>query len=199
VPIPGEKAELGESPLWDEQHGLLWWIDWARGVIYRSDVAAGASAVFCVEGLLAAVAPSSAGRIALAIGHGFAELDPEDSRVRALARAEPDDVESRMCDGKCDAHGRFWAGTTALDERSPIGALFVMETDGRVRRVLDHVIVSNGLCWSLDDRLFYYIDTATRRIDVFDFDLAQGTIAHRRALVELPPRRRRPGRPHARQ
>jgi sugar lactone lactonase YvrE len=187
LPMTNDKAELGESPVWDEQLGVLWWIDWARGVVYKTDVAAGASDVFRVEGSVAAVALSSAGRISLAIGHGFAELDPENGRVRDLARAEPDDVKSRMCDGKCDANGRFWAGTTSLDERSPIGALFVMETNGRVRRALDNVVVSNGLCWSLDDSLFYYVDTATRRVDVFDFDLAQGTIANRRTFVELAP------------
>ena len=186
VPAFDEKAELGESPLWDERQGVLWWIDWARGVVYRSDVADGASTAFRVEGPLAAVAPSSAGRIALAIGHGFAELDLVDGRVRELARAEPDEVPSRMCDGKCDARGRFWAGTMALDERSPIGALFVMETDGRVRRVLDEVVVSNGLSWSLDDTLFYYVDTATRRVDVFDFDLTQGAITRRRTLLKVP-------------
>ena len=32
APILEDKAELGESPVWDEQDGALWWIDWARGL-----------------------------------------------------------------------------------------------------------------------------------------------------------------------
>ena len=186
VPILEDKAELGESPVWDEEEGVLWWIDWAQGLVYRTDVVAKESNTFHVGRSVAAVALSPTGRVALALGHGFAELDPVSGHVRELGRAEPDETETRMCDGKCDASGRFWAGTMALDERSPLGALFVMETDGRVRRVLDEVVVSNGLCWSLDNTKFYYIDTATRRIDVFDFDLARGTIANRAAVVEIP-------------
>lgn len=186
IPILEDRADVGEGPVWDEQEGVLWWIDWAQGVVYRSDVAARVSTAFRVGEAVAAVAPSSDGRVALALGHGFAELDLTSGHLRGLVPAEPSDVQSRMCDGKCDASGRFWAGTMALDERSPIGALFVLETDGRVRRVLDDVVISNGLCWSGDDAKFYYVDTATGRIDEFDFDLTRGAISNRRPVVEIP-------------
>ncbi len=186
VPVLKEEAELGECPVWDERENVLWWIDWSQGVVYRSDLTSGASRPYQAGPSLAAVALTPSGRVALALDHGFAELDPGSGRVRELARAEPAGTASRMCDGKCDARGRFWAGTMALDEQSPLGALFVMENDGRVRRVLDDVVISNGLCWSLDDSRFYYVDSATGRIDVFEFELAGGTIAHRAPFVEIP-------------
>lgn len=186
IPILEERADVGEGPVWDEQEDVLWWIDWSHGVVYRSDVAARTSTAFRVGEAVAAVAPTSNGCVALALGHGFAELEPTSGHLRELAPAEPGDVQSRMCDGKCDTSGRFWAGTMALDERSPIGALFVLETDGQVRRVLDNVVISNGLCWSGDDRSFYYVDTATGRIDEFDFDLTRGQISNRRPVVAIP-------------
>jgi sugar lactone lactonase YvrE len=185
APVFEDRAELGECPVWDEKESVLWWIDWSQGVVYRSDVAGEVSTLFRVGPSLAALTTAPHGHIALALGHGFADLDPATGRVSASGRAEPDDMATRMCDGKCDVSGRFWAGTMALDERSPIGALFVMEADDRVRRALDGVVVSNGLCWSIDNTRLYYIDTATCRIDVFDFDLAHGTIANRRPLVEI--------------
>ncbi|MFA4965271.1 MAG: SMP-30/gluconolactonase/LRE family protein [Thermoleophilia bacterium] len=186
VPAFEQRAELGECPVWDAAGQALWWIDWALGIVYRSDVATGVSISFPAGPSLAALAPTPSGRLALALGHGFGALDPSSGRVRDLARAEPDEVATRMCDGKCDAQGRFWAGTMALDERSPIGALFVLETDGRVRRVLDGVVVSNGLGWSPQGTRLYYIDTATGRVDGFDFDPARGTITNRAPLIEIP-------------
>lgn len=187
APILDERAELGEGPLWDEREGVLWWIDWATGLVFRSDVAAGTSDSFRVGPTVSAVALSRGNRVALALGHGFAELDPATGLVRDLATAEPSEIETRMNDGKCDAAGRFWAGTMSLDGHSPIGGLFVMETGGLVRRVLDDVICSNGLCWSADDAKFYYVDSGLGRIDVFDFDLETGTLANRDVVVDIAP------------
>ena len=46
--------------------------------------------------------------------------------------------------------------------------------------------ISNGLDWSNDGRLMYYVDTPTQSIDVFDFDVATGAIANRRSLARVP-------------
>ena len=36
------------------------------------------------------------------------------------------------------------------------------------------VSISNGLCWSKDDKTFYYIDTLEFRVDAFDYDIETG-------------------------
>jgi sugar lactone lactonase YvrE len=51
--------------------------------------------------------------------------------------------------------------------------------------MLEHVSISNGLDWSDDGRLMYYVDTPTGSIDVFDFDVAEGAIANRRSLARV--------------
>ena len=91
-----------------------------------------------------------------------------------------------MNDGKCDPAGRFWAGSMALDQRRGAGALYRLDPDGRVQTILSDVSISNGLDWSDDGRLMYYVDTPTRSIDVFDFDMAAGAIANRRSLARIP-------------
>jgi sugar lactone lactonase YvrE len=44
---------------------------------------------------------------------------------------------------------------------------------------LEHVTVSSRLEWSPDGCLAYYNDTATHRIDVFDYDRSEGLTARR--------------------
>ncbi len=51
--------------------------------------------------------------------------------------------------------------------------------------MLDDVTVSNGTGWSPDGRLMYYIDSPTRRIDVFDHDGDEGRIGGRRTLARI--------------
>jgi sugar lactone lactonase YvrE len=51
--------------------------------------------------------------------------------------------------------------------------------------VLAGVTVSNGLDWSPDGSLAYYDDTATHRVDVFDYDRDAG-LTGRRPFVQMP-------------
>jgi sugar lactone lactonase YvrE len=48
------------------------------------------------------------------------------------------------------------------------------------------VHLSNGIDWSPDDRLIYYTDSLRRVIWAYDFNLATGAIANRRAFVDVP-------------
>ena len=64
-------------------------------------------------------------------------------------------------------------------------ALFRIDPDLAVTRVLDGIGISNTMVWSLDDRHFYFADTLDGAIDRFDYDPATGTIANRRRIVDL--------------
>ena len=96
-------------------------------------------------------------------------------------------TDTRTNDGACDAAGRLWVGTMALDERSPLGGLYRVDADLSVTTVLTGTTISNGLGWSPAGESFYFIDSPTRRVDVFDFDPETGALENRRrfAAVEV--------------
>ena len=98
---------------------------------------------------------------------------------------EADLLDNRTNDGACDAYGRLWVGTMALDERSPGAALYRVDADLRVTRALAGTTISNGLGWSPDGARFYFIDSPTRRVDVFAYDPATGALGERRPLVSV--------------
>jgi sugar lactone lactonase YvrE len=70
------------------------------------------------------------------------------------------------------------------DERPGGGALERVAPDGAAVTVISGVTVSNGIGWSPDGSLMYYIDTPTRRIDVLTVT-GEGLATDRRALADV--------------
>jgi len=181
------QAELGEGPVWDAGAGCLWFVDILRGRVHRFDPATNVLRTFEIGMMVGAVAPAADGDLVLAVHDGFARLDLATGQVTMIVEVEADRPDQRMNDGKCDPAGRFWAGTMALDERAGAGALYRLDPGGCVQTMLRHVSISNGLDWTGDGRLMYFIDSPTQTIDTFDFDLAAGTISNRQTLLRIGP------------
>jgi sugar lactone lactonase YvrE len=180
------RAELGEGPRWDARGQRLLWVDIMRGRVHAFRPEKGACRSVDVGRPVGALACAADGTVVLAVAGGFARLHWKSGRVEMLAAVEADRPQNRMNDGACDPAGRFWAGTMALDERPGAGALYRLDPDLTVHTMLTGVTISNGIDWSLDGRRMYYVDSPTRRIDVFDFDPETGAIANRRPFVEVP-------------
>jgi sugar lactone lactonase YvrE len=93
----------------------------------------------------------------------------------------------RFNDGKPDPWGNFCAGTMAWDETGhPPGSLYRLSPDGTVTELFGGVGLSNGLDWTDDRRLFYYADSNSGRVDLFDSDPDTGALAARRPFVSVP-------------
>ena len=180
------RADLGEGPRWDSAHQRLLWVDIMRGRVHAFTPSTGACRNVAVGQPVGALASCRDGSLVLAVAGGFARLDLDSQKFEMQAAVEADRPQNRMNDGACDGAGRFWAGTMALDEGRGAGALYRLDPDLTVHTMLTGVSISNGLDWSLDGRRMYYVDSPTRRIDVFDFDVATGSIANRRTFVEVP-------------
>jgi len=182
------RAELLEGPVWDPNGGCLYFVDIMQGRVHRFDPAARTHRTFEIGadvGSVGAVALTDRNDLVLAVRDGFARLNVESGGVSMIAAVEGDRPDLRMNDGNCDAAGRFWAGTMALDERPDAGALYRLSSDGHVDAMLRPVTISNGIDWTDDDRSMYFIDTGTGSVDVFDFEVTSGTISNRRTFVRI--------------
>jgi sugar lactone lactonase YvrE len=180
-PVGSTRALLAEGPRWDADAGRLLWVD-----IEGERLHAGDRTIECGT-MVGAVAPWAGDTVLVALLDGLAAVDFGDSTVRCLADIPHARPRMRTNDGACDAAGRFWIGTMALDESPGAGALYRYDPDGALHTVLSGIALSNGLGWDAADRLMYYIDSHTQRVDVLDFDLASGGVENRRPFAVIAP------------
>jgi sugar lactone lactonase YvrE len=183
------RASVGEGPVWDSRSNTLVWVDIMNNAVHVFDPASGQDRSVDVGQPVGAAVLREAGGLVLALRDGFALIDADldVKNLRWVARVEADVPTNRMNDGKCDAAGRFWAGTMAFDTTPGVAALYRLDPDFQVTRVVPEVTLSNGLDWSLDNRHMYYVDSTTQRVDIFDFDLDPGQLADRRPLISIAP------------
>ena len=172
----------GEGPVWSARWGGLRWVDMLAGDVLSlaEDGTIGRRHVGAVA---AALRPRTGGGAIIAVQRGFTLEDPDGS-LRQLKQLW-DNENVRMNEGCCDPDGRFYCGSMAYDQAPGGGNLYRLDPDGTVEVVLSGVTVSNGLEWSPDGTLAYYVDTAGGAIDVFDYDRRAG-LTGRRTFVEVP-------------
>lgn len=176
------RAELAEGPAWDARDNRLLWVDICAGLVHRLDVQSGVDRAIQIDSEVGSVVPRSQGGYVAAIRDGFVGLT-EDGMVVPLAPAGGPGL--RMNDGKCAPDGAFWAGTMADEQNPGVASLYRLAVDGSVTVPLSGVTISNGLGFTNDSRL-YYIDTALRRIELFDVAPATQTLSNRRHFVQFP-------------
>ena len=181
------RARLGEGPIWSVREQVLYWLDIEARKVHRFDPASGADDSVDVAEMPGALVPRRSDGAVLALQSGFATCGGWPFRPALIAPVESDRPELRMNDGACDTRGRFWAGTMRVDATGADGSLYRLDPTGQVTRMLDGVGISNGIAWSPDDALMYYVDTLTHGMDVFDFDPEEGAIANQRRLVDVDP------------
>ena len=175
-----------EGPVWSPSWGGLRWVDMFAGDVLSMslDGLDGAAIGRRHVGAIAAVVrPRRGGGAVIAVERGFI-LEGPDGGLDPL----PDvwsDAGLRMNEGACDPDGRFYCGSMAYDKGPGRGTVYRLDTDHTVSVVFGGSTISNGLAWSPDGSVAYYIDSDTRRVDVFDYT-SDGGLTDRRTLVELP-------------
>jgi sugar lactone lactonase YvrE len=174
------KAWLGEGPMWDARTQTLYWVD-----ILNKRIHADGGLLVQLDEYVGCLAPRRRGGLALTKRLSFWTFDLDSASAAFLSAPADEPAHNRFNDGKCDPRGRFLAGTMNLNEKDPTGSLYSLDGNS-ITELLSDVTISNGMTWSLDGKTLYYIDTPTREVRAFDYDLDTGAIANPRVAVTAP-------------
>ncbi len=180
-------AQLGETPVWNSEEDVLYWIDIEGKAVNAYSPAGGMNRTFEVSELIGCIALAPTGLI-LATGEDIVRFGPDGIPMEMIHAQVFEDDKVRFNDGRVDRYGRLYVGTMDLRERDPLGRLYLVHSDGTSEMVLDSLVVSNGLDFSQDGSRLYHIDSSTQGVDVYNVDAESGRIFHRSRLFEVPKR-----------
>ena len=178
------ECDVAEGPFWDNSEQQLYFVD-----IVNKQIKIFSSSSTPVETIqfnqeISAVFLDQKSDLIVAARDGIFAASRDGVLETSLAPIELERTSIRTNDAKCDANGRMWVGTMAFDFTPGVAALFSFDSKV-LKEVVPDLTVSNGIGWSLDKKTMYFIDSPTKRVDSFDFDIESGELRNRRPFLLL--------------
>ncbi|MBO6638508.1 MAG: SMP-30/gluconolactonase/LRE family protein [Roseitalea sp.] len=175
------ETHCGENPLWDANGRRLFWLDILRPRLFWLDPESGLSDTYFegeVVGGLTLQADDS--QLLFMAGGRIAKLSVGgDPQVVCCVPAERD---TRFNDVVADPLGGVFFGAMPTGEHP--GAIYRIDPSGACSLVLDDIALPNGMAFSPDHAVFYYVDSRRRRIWRACFDPQSGALSNTHILVE---------------
>jgi sugar lactone lactonase YvrE len=169
--------------VWSVEEQVLYWVDIRAPALHRLDPDTGATRTWPMPSRIGSFGLREAGGAVVALEDGFHLLDFDTGRLEFAVG--PDRVPgTRFNDGKVSPDGRFFAGTMDEEQLSrPIATLFRLDPDLSLHRVVEDLVVSNGLAWTTDGRTMYHSDSKGPVVWAYDYDPDGGAVSNRREIV----------------
>lgn len=188
--IYAAKSLLGEGPYWDDTLEKLVWVDIEGCSINLLDPLRKENEEILVNKKIGCIVPREKGGAVVALENGIHFLNYKTRELVFIADPESHIPKNRFNDGKCDGAGRFWLGTMAKNQKDEdayrAGSLYRMDEKLQVDRIIQQVTISNGIGWSPDYKEMYYVDTITRQLVTYKYDLKSGEISKPKITIVIP-------------
>jgi len=181
-----ERCRLGESPVWDAEAGVLYWVDSVAPSIWRYDPATGEQSHFPAPKTIGSIVLGRHGELIAGLTDGAYRVDLRTGSFTPIALPETLAANERFNDGKADRQGRFVTGTmgTHLDA-GRIGKLYRFTADGAWEILpTDPIEISNSTCFSPDGATLYFADSLRHMLWAFRYDTKTGALGEKRDLFE---------------
>ena len=156
-------CELGEGPLWHPERNQLFWFDilgkrlHTKGQHWQFEEHVSAAGWVTRDDLL------------IASGSALFRFNLETEEKEHVIDLEADNPVTRSNDGRADPYGGFWIGTMGKGAEDFAGTIYRFYK-GELREIVGHVTISNGICFSPDNKFAYYTDTDTQLIMALPLD-----------------------------
>ncbi|MGI9281748.1 MAG: SMP-30/gluconolactonase/LRE family protein [Endozoicomonas sp.] len=178
---------LGECPRWHEPSSSLYWVDITGKTLNSWQPASGVRQSLTLSEEIGCFVFRKTNGLVAALRSGFVFIDSiESGRITPICDPESDKPHNRFNDGRCDALGRFWAGSVYSPKDKSDAWIYMLDNQLDCRRMAGPLLTSNGIAFSPDNQTLYYADTPQHTIYACDFDLEHAQLTNRRVFHRFP-------------
>ncbi|MBB4816619.1 MULTISPECIES: SMP-30/gluconolactonase/LRE family protein [Pseudomonas] len=158
------QADLGESPVWDEAHQCLLFVDISGGQINALDQHGRLTRLYESPARIGALALTDKGNLIFTQDAGVAVLDRTSLRVTHNSKLAITLSSYRFNDGACDPQGRFITGLMDEGHSRNTGKLYRYDAGLNASVIMDGISLPNGLAWSSDGSELFFVDSVARTL-----------------------------------
>lgn len=177
-------SELLEGPVFDMDNNLLYFVSILDGLVYCYNPETKEILSLKLDSPVGCVFLLGKKKILAASKNGFFEVDFNKLDMEFSFQIEIDNLV-RYNDGIKDPNGRFIVGTMGFPEiKEQIGKVFSYYK-GDCKVIIDSTTISNGLAFSLDNKFLYFIDTPTKKVAKYLYDLESGEVKFDSYIIEF--------------
>lgn len=186
-PISDKRCIIGEGPIWNDVERKLYFTNGMGSEICIFDIDTYTLKVRKLDISVAAMAFDCNNRLIVSRRDGVFILNDDDTTEELYDTKK---FEIRYAnDMKVGPDGRIYVGTQSSKRigvsNEVDGKLYSIDKNGNVNTVLDNLLLSNGLDWSMDEKRLYHTDSDTHIIKEYNFDKMSGTVAFTGRQIEV--------------
>jgi sugar lactone lactonase YvrE len=185
--------QVGESPVWSQTDGSVYWTDVCRFLVHQFAAADETFRTWIFDEPVVALSLSSEpGRWLVALGSRLIWWWPKTDRRVDHGFVLPGYPHVRLNDGRADPLGNFWIGSMRNNLRpngdltsagGTDGVMYRISPAGQVSEHINGLGISNTVCWSPDRGTFYTADTLINAVWAYTFDVRDATLGQRRDFL----------------
>ena len=177
--LTDRRCDIGEGPIWNEKEQKLYFTNGLKNEICTYDFQTDKVTTRSLPFGVAAFAFDTQNRLIVSHADGVDILNDDNSLFPIYDHSKYTITYAN--DMKVGPDGAIYVGTQS-GKRKGIsdkidGKLYRISPQGEVDVLLDGLILSNGMEWSIDETKFYHTDSDTRIIKEYFFDKTTGSIS----------------------
>jgi len=177
---------LAEGPMWHTKRKTHFWVD-IDGYGFYECASPGDEPIFYeTPDKVSLIIEYRNDTVLVGIRGGLIKYDLNTKQSDWILDLDKQIENNRCNDGACDSRGRLWIGTMDMKYKPGAGALYCIDENLLVKKMVPDTTISNGLVWSLDNRKMFFIDSPTQKVQSFFFDELSGQIRHEKDLIRIP-------------